>query len=195
MHQANITITLPRKCSVSKLKWVSVWCRKFKVNFADLVADFTVDKASTSRPRDTPQRKKFVGNFSNKQFDNCVGPRRGKRCHHGISGKVFAVDAQTLLVEGFTYDGSGRCKADTFFLAGLEGDAPPPNKQTAAGRGILLTRDNAFYSYEDAAAPGIRGSFDGVSDTKLDVNKRNSNVYRVAMKDLHRKAVVRYFSR
>ena len=28
---------------MSDLKWLSVWCRAFQVNFGDLVADFTLD--------------------------------------------------------------------------------------------------------------------------------------------------------
>ena len=32
-----ITLTLPDSVKTSELKWISVWCRRFKVNFADLI--------------------------------------------------------------------------------------------------------------------------------------------------------------
>lgn len=35
--------------------------------------------------------------------------------HHQVSGDVYAVDAYTILIVGFNYDGNG---ADTFFWAG-----------------------------------------------------------------------------
>merc|ERR1712152_125548 len=37
---------------------------------------------------------------------------------HDISGEAFAVDSETILIKGFTYDGEG---PDTFFLAGSSG--------------------------------------------------------------------------
>lgn len=41
--KVDLTLTLPPGTQVSDLKWLSVWCRAFKVNFGDLVADFTLD--------------------------------------------------------------------------------------------------------------------------------------------------------
>merc|ERR1712147_50422 len=38
---------------------------------------------------------------------------------HDISGEAFAVDSETILIKGFTYDGEG---PDTFFLAGSSGN-------------------------------------------------------------------------
>jgi len=39
---ADLTLHLPPGTQVSDLKWLSVWCRAFTVNFGDLVADFTL---------------------------------------------------------------------------------------------------------------------------------------------------------
>lgn len=174
--KANITLTLPRKCVVSNLKWVSVWCRKFRANFGDVIADFTLDNtdnsAEDSQPRDSPKR--LIGNFTNKRFPNCAGPKRSQQCDHGVSGQVFALDEQTLMIKGFTYSSTGRCTSDTFFLAGIKGDKPPPNKKSPVGKSILLTFDNTIYSYKDPNAPGIAESFDGVrnlNDIVIIVNK------------------------
>jgi len=41
--KTDLTLTLPPGTQVSDLKWLSVWCRAFQVNFGDLVADFTLD--------------------------------------------------------------------------------------------------------------------------------------------------------
>ena len=159
--QANITLTLPRKCIASNLNWISVWCRKFRANFGDVIADFTLDNsAGDSQPRGSP--KKLIGNFTNKRFPNCAGPKRSRQCDHGVSGQVFALDEQTLMVKGFTYSSTGRCESDTFFLAGIKGDKPPPNKKSPIGKSIILTFDHSIYSYKDSNAPGIGESFDGV---------------------------------
>ena len=33
----DVTLTLPEDTKVSDLKWLSVWCRAFSVNFGDLI--------------------------------------------------------------------------------------------------------------------------------------------------------------
>ena len=45
----NIKLTLPEEVDVTDLKWFSVWCRQFSVNFGDLVvpAGFSLEKATT----------------------------------------------------------------------------------------------------------------------------------------------------
>ena len=37
--QVPIVLTLPPNISVSELKWISVWCRQFSINFGDFVFD------------------------------------------------------------------------------------------------------------------------------------------------------------
>ena len=51
--------------------------------------------------------EKYIGSFTN--------------YYHDIAGKVFAVDDQTLRIEGFAYDGEG---PDAFFVVGTNADNP-----------------------------------------------------------------------
>ena len=37
-------IKLPEGYEASKLKWFSVWCRRFSVNFGDVMFDTTTEK-------------------------------------------------------------------------------------------------------------------------------------------------------
>ncbi len=48
----DIKLTLPENLNVSDLKWFSVWCRRFEVNFGDLIfpENFTLDKIVTTIP-------------------------------------------------------------------------------------------------------------------------------------------------
>jgi len=32
-----VVLTMPPGVSVSQLRWISIWCRKFKMNFGDLI--------------------------------------------------------------------------------------------------------------------------------------------------------------
>ena len=41
-----------------------------------------------------------------------------KNIFHNINGEAYALDAHTILIKGFTYDGEG---PDAFFLAGTSG--------------------------------------------------------------------------
>merc|ERR1712137_1310096 len=56
--------------------------------------------SSGSRPSSSSSGLKSLGTFRN--------------IFHDISGEAFAVDSETILIKGFTYDGEG---PDTFFLA------------------------------------------------------------------------------
>jgi len=87
--------------------------------------------------------EKFIGKFTN--------------YHHGIAGDVYAVDEQTLRIEGFEYDGAG---PDAFFWAGTQGSTP-------GNVGIILPHpfDGTFYDYEDRSAPILEGRFDKVDLT------------------------------
>ena len=132
---------------MSDIKWLSVWCRTFEVNFGDLIADFSfgvtdnrIDKEGNSE-RGAPR---LLGNFTNYQ--------------HGIAGQVFAVDERTLRIEGFEYDGEA---PDAFFLAGIQGSKPGPPD----GKGFILPHpfNGKYYGYYDKTAPSLEGRFEGVS--------------------------------
>ena len=45
MDKTNITLTLPDNLETSKIKWLSVWCREYSVNFADITS-FPANSAS-----------------------------------------------------------------------------------------------------------------------------------------------------
>ena len=51
-----------------------------------------------------------------------------KNYFHGITGKIYSLGTRRLLIENFSYDGTG---PDAFFWAGTEGDEPTT-------KGILL---------------------------------------------------------
>jgi len=58
----------------------------------------------------------------------CSGAYYGKligklsELHHGVSGEVYAVDARTLFIKDFTYDGEG----PGWFIASQRGLIPFP---------------------------------------------------------------------
>ena len=58
--QESITLTLPSYCKLADLKWLSVWCRKYEVNFADVIADFNL--AGDAEDTDIPRRFRRVNN-------------------------------------------------------------------------------------------------------------------------------------
>merc|ERR1739838_1027250 len=77
---------------------------------------------------------------------------------HDISGEAFAVDSETILIKGFTYDGEG---PDTFFLAGSSG------RPSRSGEWVLpWPADGKKYDYNDDI-PLIKRSFDGSEDITL----------------------------
>ena len=49
---------------MSDLKWLSVWCRAFKVNFGDLVADFTLDHEGSDAEAESESEPETVSNYS-----------------------------------------------------------------------------------------------------------------------------------
>jgi hypothetical protein len=77
---------------------------------------------------------------------------------HGIGGSVYLIDAKTLLIKGFTYDGAG---PDAFFWAGTQG--------SPSGVGTILPYpfEGKFFAYEDQSAPILTGQFSGDKDITL----------------------------
>lgn len=78
----DITLTLPEGKTLRDVKWFSVWCDEFSVNFGHVMISKTLDF-----PR--PQK---------------VGGLRG--IHAVQSDSIVIVDAQTLLIPNFSYDGA-----------------------------------------------------------------------------------------
>ncbi|XP_059045572.1 protein Skeletor, isoforms B/C isoform X7 [Achroia grisella] len=93
-----VTLSLPDGKTLRDFKWFSVYCDEYSVNFGDV---------SIPRELDYPKPAK-------------VGALRGV---HGVSSDpVVVVDAQTLLVPNFSYDGEA---PDAKFWVG-RGDKPSP---------------------------------------------------------------------
>ncbi|XP_043188104.1 protein Skeletor, isoforms B/C-like, partial [Amphibalanus amphitrite] len=101
-----ITLTLPSGVTLDDIQWISIWCRAFSVDFGNLVLPSPI----SDYPR--PQR---------------IG--RLKPLEHGVSsGDIVVVDAQTLLVPDFSYDGTA---PDAHFWVGT-GSKPSPSGQVVA---------------------------------------------------------------
>lgn len=77
----DITLTLPEGKTLRDIKWFSVWCDEFSVDFGNVLINKNLD---------FPRPKK-VGNL--------------KGIHAVSSDNVVIVDAQTLLIPNFSYDG------------------------------------------------------------------------------------------
>ncbi|XP_037092885.1 protein Skeletor, isoforms B/C-like [Pollicipes pollicipes] len=96
----HVTLTLPNGVTMDKVQWVSVWCKAYSVDFGNII----MPRPVTDYPR--PQR---VGRMATIE-------------HDVASGDVVVVDAQTLLVPDFTYDGEG---PDAHFWVGK---GPKPSR-------------------------------------------------------------------
>ena len=77
----DITLSLPEGKTLRDIKWFSVWCDEFSVNFGDVTIPKNLDFPK-------PQK---------------IGALKG--VHEISSDQIVIVDAQTLLIPNFTYDG------------------------------------------------------------------------------------------
>ncbi|CRL07149.1 CLUMA_CG020142, isoform A [Clunio marinus] len=103
----DITLTLPEGKTLRDIKWFSVWCDEFSVDFGSVVIPKNLD---FPRPRK-------------------IGGLRG--IHAVSSDSIVIVDAQTLLIPNFNYDGVA---PDAKFWVG-RGEKPTPN-------GIRISDEN-----------------------------------------------------
>lgn len=129
----DITLTLPEGKTLLDIKWFSVWCDEFSVDFGSVVITKNLDF-----PR--PQK---------------IGGLKG--IHAVQSDNIVIVDAQTLLIPNFSYDGV----APGDFLqpnssAGFENDFSPfrckvlggPRTETVAERHPNLRRERQGFAFE-----------------------------------------------
>ncbi|XP_026674195.1 protein Skeletor, isoforms B/C isoform X4 [Ceratina calcarata] len=94
----DITLTLPDGKTLSNVKWFAVWCDEYSVNFGDV---------RIPRGFDFPKPQKLAALSG----------------VHGVSSEpIVAVDAQTLLIPNFSYDGEA---PDAKFWVGA-GPSPSP---------------------------------------------------------------------
>ncbi|XP_076678715.1 DM13 and DOMON_DOH domain-containing protein skeletor isoform X2 [Andrena cerasifolii] len=97
-RRKDITLTLPDGKTLSNVKWFSVWCDEFAVNFGDV-------RISPGFDYPKPQKLAALSGV------------------HGVSSEpIVVVDAQTLLIPSFSYDGEA---PDAKFWAGA-GPSPSP---------------------------------------------------------------------
>ena len=99
----------------SNIKWLSVWCRAYSVNFGDVMferAAVEVD-ASSSGPIEKSTTPKSI---DSKVEVERVGEIR--TLQYMVASTVFIIDENTLKIEDFTYDGKG---PDAFFYVGESG--------------------------------------------------------------------------
>jgi len=75
---------------------------------------------------------------------------------HAVSGDLYAIDEQTLMLKNFNYDGAG---PDAFFWVGTEGS--PSNVGDESKTAILahpnhLSLGSPYYEYRDTTAPVLK---------------------------------------
>merc|ERR1712241_1314433 len=97
-NRKDIVLTLPGGKTLKNIRWLSVWCDAFDVNFGEITF---------------PARFKYPRPQKISKFDGI---------HDVTSDKVVVVDAQTFLIPNFTYDGQA---PDAHFWVG-EGARPGP---------------------------------------------------------------------
>ncbi|XP_025266940.1 protein Skeletor, isoforms B/C isoform X2 [Camponotus floridanus] len=106
-RKKDITLTLPDGKTLNNIKWFSVWCDEFSVNFGDVRIPRGFDYPK-------PQKLKSLSGI------------------HGVNSEpVVIVDAQTLLIPSFSYDGEA---PDAKFWIGT---GPTPSSQ-----GIRIPDEN-----------------------------------------------------
>nr|CAD7590122.1 unnamed protein product [Timema genevievae] len=98
-RKKHVTISLPESTTLNNLKWFSVWCDDFSVNFGDVKIPKNLDYPK-------PQK-----------IDALNG------VHAVSSENIVVVDAQTLLIPSFSYDGEA---PDAKFWVGR---GPKPSSQ------------------------------------------------------------------
>ena len=99
-HNADIVLRLPAGLKVQEMKWLSIWCRRFKVNFGDVVIPAHL----------VPPRKRRLDKFST--------------LAHGVSsGNIEILNTKTFYIPNFYYDGDG---PEAYFWVG-NGSQPSPN--------------------------------------------------------------------
>ncbi|XP_042228432.1 protein Skeletor, isoforms B/C-like [Homarus americanus] len=95
----NILLHLPPGIKVTEMKWFSVWCRRFTVDFGHVTIPENLD----------PPRKRVLPEF--------------QRLAHGLrSGNITILDARTFYIPNLHYDGLG---PDAYFWVG-KGPKPDP---------------------------------------------------------------------
>ena len=92
-EQSPIVLTLPDGVKVNDLKWISVWCRRFAINFGDFI--FPPSKSQDSKIIDRLETTTQTGMYS-KLFNDYIGHDRVLVSVGAIAPMVFeSVGAST----------------------------------------------------------------------------------------------------
>ncbi|XP_037029296.1 protein Skeletor, isoforms B/C isoform X1 [Bradysia coprophila] len=91
-HNADIILRLPMGKRIRDIRWLSVWCRRFTVDFGEVFIPAALD---VPKPRVLPEFKRLA---------------------HGLrSSNISVLDAKTFYIPNLHYDGTG---PDAFFWVG-----------------------------------------------------------------------------
>ncbi|XP_067006992.1 protein Skeletor, isoforms B/C [Anabrus simplex] len=98
-NETDVILRLPMGKRLRDIKWLSVWCRRFTVNFGEV---FIPPNLEVPKPRVLPEFKRLA---------------------HGLrSGNISVLDAKTFYIPNLHYDGAG---PDAYFWVG-NGSEPTP---------------------------------------------------------------------
>lgn len=108
----DITLTLPNDLTVFNIDWLSMYCIKFSENFGHVTFPKDLDV-----PPVLSLMKRAVKGSSKMSLLRYKGLKLGdfERTKHNVKGTVYAVNKNSFLIEGFSYDGAG---PDAYFWAG-----------------------------------------------------------------------------
>ena len=172
-----LTLKIPTSLKITDIKWFSVWCREYTVDFGHFFFDLKnvdTDVTSETEPDTMPEPTSEVTEFSQAtEKEPEAEPVKGEikvgeiiRGVKDVGGTVYYVEDHKLKIKGFTYDGKG---TGAFFLAGTDGKPSDCTKTVCRGASILPYPFNGiFYDYDDPTIPIIKDAFTGDKDITLE---------------------------
>jgi len=171
-----IILRLPENMMVSYIKWLSVWDRKFSVDFGHLI--FPTSKSASTTTTATTTTKKINLETTTAATTTTNTTEKTKlgdieTFHNNASGEVFALDEKTLMIKDFTYKGNG---PDTFFWVGPEGtpsNVPDENETKILAHPYV---EPGYYEYRDRSAPVLNGAYKEQITLRLPENLTVSDI-------------------
>jgi len=134
----NVSLVLPPSMKVSDLRWLSIWCRKFGVDFGSI--QFNGGQVTTTSAPEEPEKSVKIGNIT---------PLRSEFS----GGSLSAIDDQTLRVTNFYYRPNkySSIEPKAYFLVSTVGN---PWAMRHPKTAILAhPYKGIHYSFEDNDAP------------------------------------------
>ncbi|KAF4533163.1 hypothetical protein B566_EDAN001705 [Ephemera danica] len=129
-NNVDIILHLPFGKRLKDIKWLSVWCRRFTVNFGDVLIPPSLE---VPRPRMLPEFKRLA---------------------HGLrSGNISILDAKTFYIPNLHYDGAG---PDAYFWVG-NGTEPGPLGMKVPNERGRQDIDDILYVFSLEVLRGYQG--------------------------------------